>query len=160
MHLELTRLKLSELVERALTIQEPLVKRKNLLVELSLSQELELIVDSQLLERLFANLLGNAIKFTPENGKIKIVVEDLPEKVKVEIADTGPGIPGEYLEKIFNKFQQLQSTKGGTGLGLTICKYIVEAHGGQIWVESKLGEGSKFIFWLPKIPIPVSADEA
>ncbi len=155
MHLELAQVNLTDLVGRVLTIQEPLVKRKNLLLELFSSKELELNADPQLLERLFANLLGNAIKFTPENGKIKIVIEDLPEKVKVEISDTGPGIPEEYLEKIFDKFQQLQRTKGGTGLGLTICKYIVEAHGGKIWVESKLGEGSKFIFWLPKTEMQI-----
>jgi len=150
MPLELVRVNLSDIVEKVLTIQEPLLKRKNLLVEFSASQELELNADPQLLERLLANLLGNALKFTPENGKIKITIEDLPKQVKVEIADTGPGIPEEYLEKIFDKFQQLQRTRGGTGLGLTICRYIVEAHCGKIWVESKLGEGSKFNFLIPR----------
>lgn len=153
MPIELSKVNLSNLVERVLTIQEPLMKRKNLLLELSVPKEIELNADPQLLERLITNLLGNALKFTPEKGKITISVEDSPEKVKVEVADTGPGIPEEYLEKIFDKFQQLQRTKGGTGLGLTICKYIVEAHNGKIWVESKLGQGSKFSFFIPKTQI-------
>lgn len=153
MPIELSQVNLSNLVEKVLTIQEPLMKRKNLLLELSVPKEIELNADPQLLERLITNLLGNALKFTPEKGKITISVEDSPEKVKVEVADTGPGIPEEYLEKIFDKFQQLQRTKGGTGLGLTICKYIVEAHNGKIWVESKLGQGSKFSFFIPKTQI-------
>lgn len=156
--LQLTGVNLSDLAGRVLTIQEPLIKRKNLLVGLSSSKEVKIDADAQLLERLFANLLGNAIKFTPENGKIEIRIEDLPEKVKVEIRDTGPGIPEEYLEKIFNKFQRVQRRKDGTGLGLTICKYIVEAHSGKIWAESKLGEGSKFIFLLPKRQTQITTD--
>lgn len=151
MPLELAETNLKEIVEKIVGIEEPLLKRKNLSLELAYADTLPTInADPQLLERLFANLIGNAIKFTPENGKIRIEIKDLPEGIEAEIADSGPGIPEEYLQKIFDKFQQAQRTKGGTGLGLTICRYIVEAHRGKIWVESKLGEGAKFKFWLPK----------
>ena len=69
----------------------------------------------------------------------------------MSISDTGEGIPSEYLDKIFHKFQQVSGrSKGGTGIGLTITRYIIEAHFGKIWVESKLKEGSKFSFSIPK----------
>jgi signal transduction histidine kinase len=67
------------------------------------------------------------------------------------VADTGEGIPADYLDKVFDKFKQVEGHfKGGAGLGLTICKRIVEAHGGKIWVESELGKGATFIFTIPK----------
>lgn len=107
--------------------------------------------DADLIERVFSNLLGNALKFTPENGSINIKIKDNSDSVEVAIVDSGEGIPPEYLIKIFDKFQQVAGQrKGGTGLGLAICKHIVEAHFGKIWVESKLGEGARFIFSLPR----------
>ena len=107
--------------------------------------------DLELLERVLTNLVGNALKFTPEGGAITIKIESLDDSVKTSVIDTGEGIPSEYLDKIFDKFQQVAGQRrGGTGLGLTICKHIVSAHLGKIWVESKLGEGSKFIFTIPK----------
>ncbi len=158
MPFELSLVNLKEIAEKVLRIEEPLLKGKNLSLEFILVNEIPPInADVQLIERLFGNLIGNAIKFTPENGKIWVKIEDLPERIQVEVVDGGPGIPEEYLEKIFDKFQQLERAKGGTGLGLTICKYITEAHGGKIWVESKLGEGSKFIFWLPKTQTQIAA---
>lgn len=69
------------------------------------------------------------------------------------VRDNGPGIPGEYLEKIFQLFERLDTTKEGTGAGLAICRRIVEEHGGRIWAESQLGQGATFYFTLPRQPV-------
>ncbi len=106
--------------------------------------------DGNLMERAIGNLLDNAIKHTPKSGEIEIVIEDLPARVQVSARDTGEGIPPDALEKIFNKFQQLSGTKGGTGLGLTFTKHTIERHGGQISAASKVGQGATFTFWIPK----------
>jgi histidine kinase len=100
------------------------------------------------------NLIGNALKFTPLNGRVRIAVEKTdPEWVQCSVTDTGPGIPAAEAAKIFDKFYQVepsnkQKTKG-TGLGLTIAKALVEMHGGRIWIESEMGRGSVFSFTLP-----------
>jgi len=108
--------------------------------------------DRGLLERALNNLVSNALKFTPQGGKIDVVLRDMPESIEVSVIDTGEGIPKNYLDRVFDKFQQVEGKKRrrGTGLGLTICKYVVEVHGGRIWAESELGQGSKFNFELPK----------
>lgn len=110
--------------------------------------------DADKIVQVLTNLIGNAIKFTNERGKITVEVKDEEKEVIVSIADTGIGIAPENLGKMFGKFQQLDRIAGdgakGTGLGLAISKDIIELHHGRIWVESKLGQGSKFIFTLPK----------
>jgi PAS domain S-box-containing protein len=107
--------------------------------------------------QIFMNLIGNALKFTPLNGRVTIAVEKTdPEWVKCSVTDTGPGIPGPEAVRIFDKFYQIeqsnkQKTKG-TGLGLTIARALVEMHGGRIWIESEIGKGSVFLFTLPAKP--------
>jgi signal transduction histidine kinase len=100
--------------------------------------------------QIVGNLLGNAIKFVPEGGHVALrAVRDGPQ-VRFQVEDTGPGIPPADVGHLFDKFWQ--GHKGdhrGVGLGLTIAKGLVEAHGGKIWVESTLGEGSTFFFTLP-----------
>jgi len=113
-------------------------------------------VDSDRLAEILTNLLSNAFKFTPEKGKITLAVVENGSYIETRIKDTGVGIPKDYLSKVFDKFEQVKTTKGitkkhaGTGLGLTITKGLVEAHGGKIWVESEVGQGTTFIFTLPK----------
>jgi signal transduction histidine kinase len=109
--------------------------------------------DANLVTRVIANLVGNAIKFTPEGGKVAISVEKQGEGAKLCVADAGYGIPPEYHAKIFEKFEQLETRQKkamhSTGLGLTFCKLAVEAHGGEIGVESEVDKGSTFWFTLP-----------
>jgi len=95
--------------------------------------------------------LGNAIKFTPEGGLVRIAARVDDGKVRVAIQDTGPGISAENLVRIFEKYQQAspENQFNGTGLGLAIAKHIITAHGGTIWAESQPGSGSTFIFVLP-----------
>jgi NtrC-family two-component system sensor histidine kinase KinB len=102
------------------------------------------------------NLVGNALKFTPSGGRVEVSArtDDARDRMLVSISDTGEGIPKELQGRIFDKFAiaEARRSSGGrssTGLGLTFCKLIVEAHGGQIWVESEPGQGSTFTFSLP-----------
>jgi two-component system, chemotaxis family, sensor kinase Cph1 len=101
--------------------------------------------------QVLSNLIGNSIKFTPDDGKIKVNLEKCgPNIVKISISDTGPGIPSDHLPNVFDRFWQAnQAKKLGTGLGLSIAKSIVEAHGGEIFAESIVGTGSTFYFTLP-----------
>jgi two-component system, sensor histidine kinase and response regulator len=111
------------------------------------------VCDPEVAGRIVANLIGNALKFTPANGEIRLGVSPADGEVKVTVADTGPGIPPEYRERIFEKFGQIEGRKEGqkhsTGLGLTFCKLAAEAHGGRIGVDSEVGRGSTFWFTLP-----------
>ena len=119
------------------------------------------IGDADRIGQIFVNLIGNAIKFTPDNGKVTVRIskaqqnESLTEGVHVEVVDTGPGVPTEEREKVFDKFRQLGSVQtrqpyGGTGLGLSIAAGIVEAHGGRLWVDAgDNGMGSNFQFFIP-----------
>jgi len=109
-----------------------------------------LIADGSLLDRAISNLIDNALKHTPKNGSIEIHVKEEPQRVYFSIKDSGKGIPANALEKIFQKFQQLSATQGGTGLGLTFTRETVERHGGKISVTSKIGQGATFTFWIPK----------
>jgi len=110
--------------------------------------------DKNRLVQVFDNLINNAIKFSPNGGTITIRLKDVGEYIQAEVEDTGIGIPEDKLDKIFERFYQVDSSSkrkfGGMGLGLAIVKSIVEAHGGKIWVKSQLGKGSTFYFVIPK----------
>jgi len=114
---------------------------------------LEGYLDKDKITQVFANLIGNAIKFT-EKGFVEVIVRDKNDYIECVVSDSGIGIPEEGIPELFSKFRQIsrQSAPGekGIGLGLVITKSIVELHLGKIWVESKLGEGTKVIFTLPK----------
>lgn len=109
--------------------------------------------DPKLIERVFDNLVGNAIKFTPTNGKITVTAQRQAGRVYFSIRDTGRGIPKEAQSRMFEKFQQVQpgDCSGGYGLGLAVVKFIVEAHKGEIRVESEVGKGSIFTFYIPDL---------
>ena len=110
------------------------------------------LADRVQLERVFVNLLGNAVKFTPENGKITIKTHTEDNVIQVDISDTGIGIPPDSLSMLFEEFYRVDNPVNqqvkGTGLGLSLVKHIIEAHKGRIWVESKPGKGSTFSFTL------------
>jgi signal transduction histidine kinase len=106
--------------------------------------------DSARILQVLTNLLSNAIKFTPANGRIVVRVEPVGDEIRFAISDTGVGIASDNLEAVFVRFLQVTpNDRRGVGLGLYISKAIVQGHGGRIWAESRLGEGSTFCFTLP-----------
>ena len=109
--------------------------------------------DAGVMQRVIANLVGNALKFTPEEGEVSFAVTSGDGRVRCSVRDTGPGIVREHHQKIFEKYGQVEVRQAGqkvsTGLGLAFCKLAVEAHGGDIGVESEVGSGSTFWFELP-----------
>jgi two-component system sensor histidine kinase GlrK len=131
-----------------------LVEGKRINLEVTVTKELPIIkVDGEKILQVLRNIIGNAVKFTPEAGRVTILARSVNHGVEVSVADTGPGIPAENLVTIFEKFRQAPA-KGlspvrGTGLGLAISKEIITRHGGKIWAESQPGHGSKVIFQLP-----------
>jgi signal transduction histidine kinase len=117
-------------------------------------------IDPELIERVLTNLIGNAIKASSEKDVIEIRTADSSAAAIVEVRDSGPGIPKEYQQRIFEKFASMESGDrrhlSSTGLGLTFCKMAIEAHGGSIAVQSEDGRGSTFRFEIPKIPLQAS----
>ena len=109
--------------------------------------------DNDEIERCIINLVSNAAKFTEAGDSITVRIIEEKSQVKIEVIDTGIGIAEEYHETIFNRFNQIvdgnSEKNGGSGLGLTITRQIIEYHKGKIYVESKIGEGSKFTIILP-----------
>ena len=140
-----------EMMAEALEMLRPLASAASLSLEYDAPKSVPSVAaDSARLLQVLSNLVGNAIKFTPPGGRVWIEVEPMGDEVRVAVSDTGPGIPAEQLPHIFGQFWQGNRTdRRGIGLGLAIAKGIVEAHGGRIWVESQVGEGSRFIFTLP-----------
>ena len=110
-------------------------------------------LDEDRITQVLQNLLSNALKYSPINSIIKIVIKQFAEEIRISVIDQGIGIPDSEKEKVFQKFYRINSDisikERGTGLGLTIVKFIIELHGGRIWVEDNKPAGSCFIFALP-----------
>ena len=145
---------LAPLIDQVIEEIGPLVEVKKIILKSKGMEGLPMIkIDGERILQALRNIIGNAIKFTPEGGRVSVFARTVDQGVEVSVSDTGPGIPEESLTTIFEKFKQA-SPKGtykykGTGLGLAIAKQIVTSHGGKIWAESKLGQGSIFFVVLP-----------
>ena len=145
---------LAPLIERASTEMIPLVEARKIAFRKEVEAKLPMIkIDRERILQVLRNLIGNAVKFTPEGGRVRVVARLMNREIEVSVSDTGPGIKKENLTTIFEKFRQApfrQSNRiKGTGLGLAIVKHVIDAHGGRVWAESELGQGSSFIFVLP-----------
>lgn len=151
--LDLEQVDVRAMVLEVIESLRPQALEANLALDAAIPEEVpQLDLDPERIERVLANLISNAIKFTPARGRIQVQVRVDGERLRCEVADTGRGIAPEDLPKLFSPFSQLDAgkqQKGGTGLGLSICKTIVEAHGGEIGVRSVVGAGSAFWFTLP-----------
>lgn len=146
---------LEDIVKAAIDLLAVQLKAKDIELDMYISKDtIQIKVDRSQIERAFINLIGNAIKFTPEKGKITIRTSLVDGFIQIDVSDTGIGIPPEAVNAIFDEFYRVDNPINqqvrGTGLGLSLVKHIVEAHKGKIWVKSKLGEGSTFSFTLPK----------
>ena len=152
--LNLSMCSISNIVENIHDLLIPQMKEKNInwIVKIDPNTP-ETIVDKSQLERVFINLVGNAVKFTPEEGTISIVATRNNDIITVEVSDTGIGIKEEDAARLFDEFYRVDNTINqnvkGTGLGLALAKKIVEAHEGTMWITSKLNEGTTFSFTLP-----------
>ncbi|MEO6418792.1 MAG: HAMP domain-containing sensor histidine kinase [Polyangiaceae bacterium] len=141
----------SPLVLDAIEMMRPLAEGKLIALTFEVDPDLpDLRADRERLLQLFSNLLGNAIKFTPEGGTINLLASPSTNGVRFCVRDSGPGILDAHLTKIFDRYWQARrSDRTGAGLGLAIAKGITEAHSGEIWAESRPGEGASFYVTLP-----------
>jgi len=146
---------IGELAARAAETLRGLAVKRGISLEVRATRGVEIYVDPDQVLRVFLNLIDNAIKYDGKKGKILVVVEPQATQIMVTVADNGPGIAPADLPLLFERFVRLEgAAQGGTrgsGLGLSICRAIIELHGGRIWAESRPGEGAKFIFTLPRI---------
>ncbi|MGB1253199.1 MAG: sensor histidine kinase [Candidatus Promineifilaceae bacterium] len=143
---------LQEIVDSTVEQLGSHIERKNLQVEIKIPADLpDVLADAQRVRQVLTNLLHNATKFTPDNGRIRINASKNDSEIMVSVRDSGVGIPEEDLPRVFERFYKTDRSRnsGGTGLGLAIAKHIVQAHGGDIWVTSKINRGSVFYFTLP-----------
>lgn len=130
--------------------------RRGIALEVSGAERpLRVLGDAGRLDQVLMNLLGNALKFTPEGGTVTTAIRPLDGEIEVSVADSGPGIPAAEIPLLFERFGQAEegrrSRAAGTGLGLLICRRVLEAHGGRIWVESEPGSGARFLFRLVRV---------
>ena len=151
---EPTPVNLKSLAENTIDFLSDNAARKSISLETRVNGNIDVKADPVMMELIIRNLLSNGIKFTREGGTVTIGARDEPDFIRVFVEDTGVGIPEEDMKKLF-RLEYNYSTKGtqkeaGTGLGLLLCKEFIGLHGGDIWVDSKVGEGSTFSFPIPK----------
>jgi two-component system phosphate regulon sensor histidine kinase PhoR len=145
--------RLSDLIQSAVTTCGPLAEAKQIQIRMACPEDLAVRVDPVLMEQAIANLVENAVKYSPENARVDIVARNPGTDVEIDVIDSGAGIAAEHLPKIFNRFYRVDKGRsrqeGGTGLGLAIVKHIVQYHNGQITVSSVKGKGTTFHIRLP-----------
>jgi signal transduction histidine kinase len=151
--LEAAPFSLRDALERGVVMVRERATREGVEVGLAANPEVDVVEgDERRIRQVIFNLLSNAVTFTPAGGLVDVRAAQVNGEVRISVADTGPGVPREDHERIFEEFQQSDAgieQREGTGLGLALSKRLVELHGGRIWVESELGKGSTFVFTLP-----------
>ena len=153
---------LNEIIQLVIEVESNYAKEKNIKIIYDEKNDIFADVDKDMLTRVFINLISNAITYGNENGTIKITLNKIENesentdvqksKIKCQIIDDGIGISSEHINKIWNRFYQVESSRSSdnSGLGLSIVKWIIEEHKGTIMVESELGKGTIFTFYLPE----------
>ena len=153
MELEKAEFDLPSAIENALTLVRERAVRRGIALARTIDQRLEIVhADERKVKQVLLNLLSNALKFTPEGGRIDVRAERLDGMAEISVTDTGIGIAPEDQETIFEEFRQVGTSEKkveGTGLGLALSRKFIELHGGRIWVKSQVGAGSTFLFTLP-----------
>ena len=152
MELHLARLNVTDCVRKSMRSLRSLAEANKVSIDAVQDEPVpEVMGDRDRLEQVITNLLSNALKYSPPEKTVRIRVTAVNNVVRVAVSDQGQGIPGDQLQRVFDRFQQLAGAKKGTGLGLTIARALVEQHHGRIGVESELGRGTSFYFELPTI---------
>jgi len=158
LHLDSHEQDLAQTIARAVAGLEPIARRCGIKVSSDLEAPVDAVFDDARVGQVVSNLVSNALKFTGPGGKVDVSLSLDGTRAMVQVRDTGIGIAAADLDRVFERFRQLDMSTtrraGGAGLGLTICKEIVEAHGGQIGVMSEIGKGSLFWFTLPLASLP------
>ena len=150
LQLDLRPTDLRSVIDQAVEEVRPLAERGELRLEVSVPDDLPPTpADAERLHQIVVNLLANAVRFTPPGGRVSVHAAPEPGEVAVRVKDTGVGIPANLVSKIFDAYEQAHHGRGGSGVGLTVVRMLVEAHGGRVWVESEEGRGSCFTFTLP-----------
>jgi signal transduction histidine kinase len=159
--MSMSRFYLGEIVADCVRGMRSVAQARGITLSCDAAEDMVIVADEELIHRLVLNLVENAVKFTPEGGKVEVSASigqltSAPEAVpavRVSVRDSGIGIPPEHQKRVFDPFFQVDNTStreyGGTGLGLSIVKRLVEAHGGVVWIESEGGKGSTFAFTIP-----------
>lgn len=153
-HIEIVQAntQVEDLVERSINAVESLAERTGIKLEKKVCDAVIYADEDQLIQ-VMVNLLSNAIKFSNKDGLVTVEAVEIDDSVEFRVIDRGRGIGADHIDKVFDRFKQVEISdsrvKGGTGLGLAVCKMLVEAHGGKIWVTSMEGEGSTFHFVIP-----------
>ncbi|MFA7706006.1 MAG: ATP-binding protein, partial [Candidatus Omnitrophota bacterium] len=152
-NMKLESLELKYIADKVADLLSEQLKAKNITFSTNIPDDSRnALADRSQIERVFINLVGNALKFTPENGKISINAHRSGKIIQIDVSDTGFGIPEDAQGKLFQEFFRVENAINqevkGTGLGLALVRHIIEAHQGRIWVKSKLSEGSTFSFTL------------
>ncbi len=162
--LDFIQVNLAAMIEEICKHAEVLAQEKEIKITIAYLEPIEIFGDPHRLRQMVWNLLHNGIKYTPTGGELKISLQGKGDEALLTVQDNGIGIPENDLPMIFERFFRVDKartrTERGSGLGLSICKYIVEAHKGRIEVESQLGVGSRFKLYLPKNPQPVVSTPA
>jgi signal transduction histidine kinase len=140
-----------EIISSVVEMMKMIAEAKRIQMEMNIQTDMPMVsCEANRITQVISNLLGNAIKFSNDGGKIIITAIEQNRQCIISVSDTGPGIAEEEISKVFDKFWQADKTKKlGSGLGLAIAKGIVEAHGGHIWVDSEQGAGSTFTMTIP-----------
>jgi signal transduction histidine kinase len=153
MDLEPTDFELPTAIDNALMLIRERAARRNIALHMTLDERLGHVqADERKIRQVLLNLLSNAIKFTPEGGRIEVRAKPVNGFIEVSVSDTGVGIAPEDQKVVFDEFRQVGTAEKkveGTGLGLALSRKFIELHGGKIWVESQVGEGSTFTFTIP-----------
>lgn len=156
---ELSPINLVPIIEKVIALSQNQLAEKQISLLFEPSPNLPQVMgnDSNL-EQVLTNLLDNAVKYTPEGGRITVNIRRLETMIQVDVSDTGIGIEPKHTKRLFERFYRVDKARsrdmGGTGLGLSIVKHIVQAHGGEVWVESTPGKGSTFSFTLQTATCP------
>lgn len=152
------KIAVDSLIQNSIAAIEQIAEEHLVSLKLDCLQNLYALADQERITQVLINLFSNALKYSRQADSIEVTVKDLGTLIEVRVTDQGPGVAPEFRQIIFEKYHQIRDSKGtqkkGTGLGLPICKTIVEEHGGSIGVDGELGHGSSFWFRLPKFKEP------
>lgn len=152
-HLNYSEVDVKALVEKCINFQRSYTEKHEFIIDCP-DDISSIIGDQDKMDQILTNLISNSIKYSPNGGEIKVSITEESDKLVFAISDHGMGIPEENIEKVFQRFYRVASgdaqSVGGTGIGLFLVKSLVQAHGGDIWVDSSYGKGSTFYFTLPK----------